>query len=212
MENESILIFGDSYSTFHGQVPEGFDSYYPREGDWGVSDVSKTWWGMLAEQTGSDIVLNNSWSGSTICNTGYDGDCSETSSFICRLSNLVDEGFFYNNKIDRVIIFGGTNDSWTGNAAGELIFNNWNEEHLKQVLPRISYFVSMLLGIVSKDTVHFVINTDLREEIRNGIIEICKYYEIGYTVLFDIEKIDGHPTYAGMINIKNQILSNLGYN
>ena len=97
MKNEKIMIFGDSYSTFEGYIPEGYAVYYPRAD---VTDVSKTWWYMLAEETASEIVLNNSWSGSTICNTGYSGDCSKSSSFIFRLTKLIDEGFFRKNKID----------------------------------------------------------------------------------------------------------------
>lgn len=209
MKNENILIFGDSYSTFEGYIPKGYSAYYPRGENWKVDDVSKTWWHMLANETDSQIILNNSWSGSTICNTGYRGDCSKSSSFIYRLTQLIEEGFFDSNKIDRVFIFGATNDSWTNNSPGELIFKNWIEDDLKLVLPGISYFLHKLLEVVSKNKIHFIINTDLREEINNGIIEICKYYGIAYTVLCDIEKIEGHPTGLGMINIKNQVLSDL---
>ncbi len=209
MVNENILIFGDSISTFRGYIPENYPTYYPKGEDWMVDDVSKTWWGMLANETGSKVIMNNSWSSSTICNTGYDGDCSKDSSFIFRLSQLEDNGFFTENKIDRVFVFGGTNDSWTVNSAGEMIFNNWTQDDLKLILPGISYFINRLLKIVSKDTIHFIINTDLREGISKGIIEICKHYGIGYTVLSNIEKIVDHPNYFGMLEIKNQILANL---
>ena len=204
MKNEKILIFGDSYSTFAGYIPEGYAVYYPRED---VSEVSKTWWDMLAHETGSEIVMNNSWSGSTICNTGYNGDCSKSSSFIYRLTKLMEEGFFSKNRIDRVFVFGATNDSWTGNAPGELIFDRWTEEDLKLVLPGISYFLNKLLEAVPKEKIHFIVNTDLREEISEGIVKICDHYQVPYTVLSNIEKINGHPTCQGMISIKNQLLS-----
>lgn len=206
MKNEKIMIFGDSYSTFEGYIPEGYAVYYPRAD---VTDVSKTWWYMLAEETASEIVLNNSWSGSTICNTGYSGDCSKSSSFIFRLTKLIDEGFFSKNKIDRVLIFGATNDSWTGNTAGELIFDNWSEDDLKLVLPGISYFIKKLLEVVPKENICFIVNTGLREEISEGILKICDRYNVNYITLSDIEKIEGHPTYQGMISIKNQVISNL---
>lgn len=209
MRHEKILIFGDSYSTFEGHVPEGYAVYYPKQGEWEVSEVSRTWWGMLAKETESKIVLNNSWSGSTICNTGYNGDCSTSSSFIHRLTTLIEEGFFHRNKIDRVLIFGATNDSWTGNSAGELLFDNWTADDLKLVLPGISYFIKKLLEAVPPEKVHFIVNTELREEISEGILKICDYYAISYTVLSNIEKVQGHPTYQGMIDIKNQVLSNL---
>lgn len=206
MQNEKILILGDSYSTFQGYNPVGYDIFYPCND---VTKVSETWWDMLAKETNSEIILNNSWSGSTICNTGYNGDCSKTSSFICRLSKLVDEGFFESNKIDRVFVFGGTNDSWTENIPGEIIYENWIEDDLKSVLPGISYFMSKLTETVQKEKIHFIINTGLREEISCGIIKICNHYGVGFTSLSDIDKKDGHPTYRGMVSIKNQVLSKI---
>lgn len=209
MNNENVLIFGDSYSTYEGHIPEGYAFYYPRTEEFKVCDVSKTWWGMLVSETNSKIVLNNSWSGSTMCNTGYDGDCSTSSSFIYRLSQLIENGFFDENKIDRVLVFGGTNDSWSGNKCGSVKFADWTDEDLFLVLPGISFFMHKLQSVIAKEKIHFIVNTELREEVTNGIIDICEYYGIGYTKLEDIEKLDGHPNYNGMVAIKNQVLSNL---
>lgn len=209
MKNENILIFGDSYSTFENHIPKGYDVFYPSHGDGTVTDVLHTWWGMLANETFSSIVLNNSWSGSTICNTGYEGDCSRTSSFICRLNQLIENGFFESNNLDRVFVFGATNDSWSGNACGNLIFENWTGEDLMLVLPGISYFVSTLTSVVPNSKIHFIINTELRQEIENGITEICKHYGVPFTKLCDIDKVGGHPTLIGMTQIKNQVLANI---
>ncbi len=206
MYNENILIFGDSYSTYSGYVPKEYAVYYPIQDISSVDDVSKTWWGMLADETGSTIVLNNSWSGSTICNTGYSGDCSKTSSFICRLGKLIDEGFFSKNKIDRVFIFGATNDSWSGNACGELVYSDWTEADLRLILPGIAFFINKLGGVIEKEKIRFIINTELRDEVKNGIIEICKHYGVEYIELSNITKINGHPDINGMTEIKNQIL------
>lgn len=205
MKNEKIVIFGDSYSTFEGYVPEGYAWYYPKAD---VTDVSRTWWDMLANETESEIVLNDSWSGSTLCNMGYEGDCSKTNSFICRLTKLIDEGFFRKNKVDRVFVFGATNDSYIEVPAGELIFDHWTEDDLKMILPGVSYFIKKLLEAVPEESVHFIVNTDLREEVSKGISKICDHYHVKYTVLSDIEKVQGHPTYQGMISIKNQVISN----
>ena len=82
----NVLIFGDSYSTYEGDIPEGYAVYYSghREKDPDISSVEKTWWGRLLSDTDSRLIQNNSWSGSTIGYTGYVGDCSKTSSFIYR--------------------------------------------------------------------------------------------------------------------------------
>ena len=104
---ENVLIFGDSYSTFKGFIPDGYIAYYTAEGrpETDVTKVEQTWWHQVVKEAGLNLVLNNSWSGSTICYTGYEGkDCSKTSSFICRLQKLIDEDFFKQNNIDKVFI------------------------------------------------------------------------------------------------------------
>ena len=100
MDFKNVLIFGDSYSTFEGYIPKGFAVYYSESGsgETDVRNVKETWWHRLISETNSDLIQNNSWSGSTICYTGYNGDCSETSSFICRLNKLIDAGFFKENE------------------------------------------------------------------------------------------------------------------
>ena len=106
MTFNNVLIFGDSYSTFEGYIPQGYDVYYTKNGDNDVKSVDKTWWYSLITETNSKLVLNDSWSGSTIGYTGYgNSDCSKSSSFIRRLRKLSEEGFFENNtmKKDRFI-------------------------------------------------------------------------------------------------------------
>ena len=92
MNFKNVLIFGDSYSTFEGYIPNGFAVYYSKtgSGETDVRNVEETWWYPLIKETDSRLIQNNSWSGSTICYSGYQGDCSETSSFICRLNKLTD--------------------------------------------------------------------------------------------------------------------------
>ena len=143
----NIMIFGDSYSTYEGYIPDGFAVYYSghRELPPDVFDVKRTWWGRIIEQTGSTLVQNNSWSGSTLGNTGYNNsDCSTSSSFIYRFEKLWNEGFFEEHKIDTLFVFGGTNDSWSEAPLGELKFENIEKEDLFCVLPAICYFAGTL--------------------------------------------------------------------
>ena len=78
MKLGNVMIFGDSYSTFTGAVPEGFRVYYTgnRETPPDISSAEELWWSRLLRETESALVQNNSYSGSTVCNTGYNGDCS----------------------------------------------------------------------------------------------------------------------------------------
>ena len=69
----NILILGDSYSTFEGCIPEGYATYYPALD---VTRAEQTWWSRVLRATGARLAQNNSWSGSTVCHTAYDGvDC-----------------------------------------------------------------------------------------------------------------------------------------
>lgn len=112
-DSKNIFILGDSYSTFKGYIPDGYLSWYT-EGKSGATDVvsvTQTWWWQLINSTDSHLVRNDSWSGTTICNT-----CRPTldvsTFFINRFEKLVKDDFFEQKEIDAVLIFGGTNDCW----------------------------------------------------------------------------------------------------
>ncbi len=207
-----VLIFGDSYSTFEGFIPEGYEVYYDtnESGGTDVKDVKDTWWNKLIVETGSELVLNNSWSGSTIGYTGYENaDCSKTSSFIYRLEKLCENGFFAENKIDTVFVFGGTNDNWSDAPIGELKYEDWERSDLYFVLPAVCYFLSKLKEIVSGADIHVLINTELKDEISDGIEKACDYYDLHSIRFKEIDKVEGHPTVAGMEQIKTAILQNI---
>ena len=107
MKQRNVIIFGDSYSTFAGCIPAGYAPYYSgrRERGPDIESKDQSWWGMLMNETEANLIRNDSWSGSTIGYTGYDGDCSSTSSFIYRYTKLFDEGFFAKNKISFILLF-----------------------------------------------------------------------------------------------------------
>ena len=155
----NIVILGDSYSTFEGYIPDGYGPYYAPTGpayidkepefkisDNDVCDVKDTWWYSLAEENGK-LLLNSSWSGSTICNTGYDGADYSDRSFTTRVQNLIEEGFFNKNKVDTIFIFGGTNDCAANAPLGEEIFSGWKREDLYNVFPAFSFLIDLLIKI-----------------------------------------------------------------
>ena len=88
----NILIFGDSYSTYEGYIPDGYATYYP---SLDVLTVDETWWMRYIKKINGNLIQNNSWSGSTICYTGYNGDCSHTNSFIYRYMEGKQEGLVF---------------------------------------------------------------------------------------------------------------------
>lgn len=208
MSLNNVIIFGDSYSTFDGYIPEGYAAYYSENenSETDVKKVYQTWWHQLITETASNLVQNNSWSGSTISFTGYNNsDCSKSSSFIYRLKKLTEERFFKENKIDTVFVFGGTNDSWTNAPLGKIKYENFNENDLYSILPAITYFFKTLKDTLPKADIYCLINTDLKPEISNGMIKACEKYGITKVVFKHIDKQCGHPSIQGMIDIKNQI-------
>lgn len=205
----NVLILGDSYSTFRGYIPAGFGPYYHEEADYtDVHAVTQTWWYRLMEETGSNLVQNNSWSGSTVCYTGYEGrDCSETSSFVFRLEQLAQQGFFRENRIDTVFVFGGTNDSWADAPVGERMTAGWEREDLYSVLPAMDFLLYRLKTLLPQSRIVCVINTELKPEITEGFLAACRELGIWTVVLRHIDKTNGHPTVLGMEQIKEQVKS-----
>lgn len=203
----NIMIFGDSYSTFAGYIPDGYAVYYSTEESeqTDVRRVEETWWHLLCTEHSLNLIRNDSWSGSTLGNTGYNGDCSKTSSFIYRLEKLETEGFFREHEIDTVFIFGCTNDSWANAPLGEIQLNNFKADDLFSVCPAIGYFVARLKEILPKANILFLINTDLKPEIAEAVIAASEYNGTDYLNFTSIDKQCGHPTIQGMRDIKEQI-------
>ena len=210
MKNKNIIIFGDSYSTFAGCIPEGYGVYYSgcRESGPDINSKDESWWGMLMNELGANLVRNDSWSGATIGYRGYnDLDASEFNSFIYRLRKLNREGFFVENKIDTVLVLGGTNDSWCGAEIGEEMREGWREEDLYRVLPAIWCYFKELRAVFPDAQIYGICNCGIHAEIIEAIKNVCR--DIGATAieLHDIDKLEDHPTALGMIQIKDQVLN-----
>ena len=203
-----VFILGDSYSTFIGYIPESCSPWYIDGGheNTDVTCVEQTWWHKLIKETDSSLVLNSSYSGTTVCHTGYNGgDCSHI-SFIARFEKLAEENFFAENEVDTVFVFGGTNDSWAGSPVGELKYSDWSREDLYSVLPAYCYLINKIKTVLPKARIVSVINTELKPEITEGFSVASEKYGIEAVILKDIGKTAGHPNKTGMEQIKEQII------
>lgn len=212
MKSENIMIFGDSYSTYEGYIPAGYAVYYSghRDNPPDVFDVKLTWWGRLIAETDSTLVQNNSWSGSTIGYTGYNNsDCSHSSSFIYRFEKLLAEGFFEEHKIDRLFVFGGTNDSWSNAPLGESDKEVIEENDLFCVLPAIKHFIARLADKLPDTKLVVIGNCDIKSEITEALALAAERAGATYVGLSGVDKINGHPTELGMEQIKDQILASV---
>ncbi|MBR3847806.1 MAG: hypothetical protein IKM21_00770 [Oscillospiraceae bacterium] len=201
---KNIFILGDSYSTYGGYIPDGYHAYYSdgMEIIPVVRGVEKTWWKMFEKENDLNIVLNDSFSGSTVCNTVREYLTVET-SFISRIDKYIAEGFFAENKIDTMFIFGGTNDSWIDAPVGSLKYSDWTADDLKCVLPAFCYLIDRAKEVV--EDILVIINSELKSEITEGFMEACKKNNVRYLGLCEIDKENGHPTEMGMRQIADQV-------
>lgn len=204
----NTFILGDSYSTFEGFIPQGYAAYYTSTGraETDVNQVSQTWWHQLLTETNSTLLKNCSYSGTTICNTGYDGrDCSDI-SFIARFDKLLDENYFNQNKVNTFFLFGGTNDSWANSPIGKPMYSDWKKEDLFYVLPAFCYLIHKISVNLPDTNVFCVLNTELKPVIQENFKGVCEKYSINVIQLDEIDKKCGHPTIKGMKQIKEQII------
>ena len=212
--SKKVLIFGDSYSTYEGCIPKGYACYYSPTGraEGHVTKMKKeeTWWARLLEKTGYELLMNNSWSGSTVCHTGWNGvDCSKTNSFIYRFRQLCDNGFFKDNKVDAVFVFGGTNDSWSNAPLGEFKLSDFDEKELFCVLPAFGYLMGEMKAALPDAEIYYLVNSDLKAEIGECIEKAGAHFGVNVIKLHDIDKREGHPTPLGMEAICEQVFNNL---
>ena len=210
-----MIILGDSYSTFEKFVPDGNRVYYFENGnrETDVTSVEQTWWYQVAQEANLNLILNDSWSGSTIGYTGFNNaDRSTSTSFIYRLHKLIEENFFNENEINTVFVFGGTNDSWADAPLGTMQYQDWKKQDLYFVLPAICYFFKTLKDYVPNADIYCLINTEMKPEISAGMKKACQAYGITEITFETIDKNCGHPTVKGMKDIKKTVLDVLKKN
>ena len=203
----NVLIIGDSYSTFCGYIPEGYSYWYPRGEDTksqtDVENVQETWWYQLMNETESNLVLNDSYSGSTVCST--ERESIPGTHFNLRADKMIKNGFFKENKIDTIFVFGGTNDSWIDSPIGEIKYGEITEDDIKMILPAFSALISKLKAASPYSRIIPLINCDLKDEVTNGFEEIARHYNLTYIRFDALDKISGHPSRSGMKQIKDAI-------
>ena len=202
------LILGDSYSTFEGHIPQGYDTWFGAErlamGETDVSKVEQTWWYPLFDGKSNILLHNESYSGTTVCNN-VRPEHSIEASFINRFDKLVKDGFFEKNKVDTVLVFGGTNDSFTDCVIGETQFDGFTPEDLLRVLPAFGYLGKRIAEAVPGARVCWLINSDLKDEIVEGTVETASHFNQEYIRFTEIDKKSGHPSIKGMKQISDAV-------
>lgn len=197
----SVSILGDSYSTYEGYLTPSTNAVWYQVKNAGnktdVTSVRQTWWHQLISSQGWKLCVNNSYSGSTICHTGYDGNDYSDRSFLTRMDNL--------GCPDILFVFGATNDSWSGAPIGEFKYDGIAGGDLWTFRPALAYLLAHLQDRYLGTDIYFILNDGLSAEITSSAKTICEHYGVKCIVLHNIHKISGHPSVKGMKQIADQI-------
>ncbi len=200
-DKPKVSILGDSYSTFEGWLtPDTNAVWYSAKPDTrrtDVKSVEQTWWHIVMERMGWQLELNNSYSGSTICNTGYRGEDYTHESFVTRLEQL--------GSPTVILVFGGTNDSWAGSPVGDFKYDDITKADLYSFRPAVAYMLAKLKELYPEVSVYFISNNGLKDEITESVRTICDHYGVPVIQLEDIDKKNSHPSVSGMKQIADQV-------
>ena len=163
-----------------------------------MSEVEQTWWWQVIKEGGYKMGNINSYSGSTICNTGYRDEDYSDRSFINRTTLL--------GNPDIILICDGTNDSWANVPIGNYLYSNWKRADLYCFRPALAKLLSDLRQRHPNVDIYFILNSELKDEINESVKKICKTYQVPVIALHDIDKKNGHPTIKGMRSLADQVL------
>ena len=195
-----VTIFGDSYSTFQGWLSCDTNEVWYSPEMTHKNDcraVEQTWWHQVLGRMGWRLERNNSYSGSTVCFTGYRKEDYTNRSFVNRLAYL--------GEPDLILCCAATNDSWCGAPIGEYKYADWTREDLFTFRPAMAKLCEGLRTHYPKARVLFILNSELKPEINESVEVICRHYGIELLRLHDIDKQAGHPSVAGMKAMADQV-------
>lgn len=201
-----LSILGDSYSTFEGYLTPDTNAVWYWNHEWDCTDVRnvrQTWWHQLLRDTGMRLCVNNSFSGATICHTGYDQADYSDRSFCTRLTNL--------GSPDIILVFGATNDEWAHAPIGEYKYADWTREDLYKFRPAMAYLLCQLIDHYPNVKLYFILNDILSSDINESVLAVCQHYQVPVIRLENIDKQCGHPNVLGMQQIAQQVEKALGY-
>lgn len=211
MKLKTFSILGDSISTFKDWIPCENEVFYPKD-SYDVTHVAHTWWHLLMEQTGLELICNESYSGSRISETGVRPIAS---AFISEKRQARLSG-------DLIIIFGGTNDF--GQAEQPTTLEIFTQAYIRLVDGMVKrhskselYFCTPLQRTdrsLDEQNLHGWTQNDLANTIRTivlsnprvHLIDLASYpIQIGDGLLLD----NLHPSRKGMELVCSMIKQNL---
>ena len=227
-QSKTFEIFGDSWSAFDTSIVEGRTPYYGATGQ--VNDAvhgvatditsnSEMWYSLLEQQTGWELVRNDSASGSCMSYSYYGGEKDDPhgTSYITRMRDRFEGSGANLADPDVIFVFGGTNDYGANAELGEAMYSGWTESDLNDVFPATCYILDYLKQQAPNTKVIFIMPHYTRNQsqygydMMAGIKDICNYYNVDcISWCFNTISVQGaHPDIKGMTQITDQIIYDL---
>lgn len=200
----NVAIFGDSYSTMDDYLPAGYASYYPHTGN-DVNSLTDTWWYKFLKARDANMIVNDSYSGSTVADSTY----GDGQSFVRRITARYDSTTITDNKPDVIFIFGGTNDAYRSIPIGTEKYANWTASDLEEFSPALCYIFDYLQKWCPFSNIIFITSGIMNSSYKAAIASACSHYGIQNVVINGFAVIDNHPTAAGMTTIANELSNNI---
>ena len=191
----NVAIVGDSFSTLKNYIKKGNIAYYPMNGN-DVLTVQDTWWYKVINSINGNLLINDSFSGSSVSNTKSVADAQY--SFINRIKLTLGADNVSNIKPDVIFILGGTNDSTA--PIGDYIYSNW---------PAFAYMIDYLQTWNPFAKIYVVTQNYLPQERKTVISNVCTHYGIDNIVTASYSAVGGHPNKDGMNTIANSVINYL---
>jgi len=211
-QGQYFSVLGDSISTLEGYSQPDFAAFYNTEKKLlsGVLTPADTWWGKVIDGLGGRLLVNNSFSGSTVCRL----PAYEIESYGCsdERTGSLHTG---DQNPDVILVYLGTND-WgqglapvpsVGRAGGLCVFSEAYGcmlEKLKKNYPRAEIWCfTLAVSKFPEGTFPYRYRGHHMEEYCNVIRSAAQTYGCRlidlYTLAAPYETIDGfHPNARGM--------------
>lgn len=206
---KNFSVLGDSFSALEGYLDPDTNDPWPEFPTIGITEPEQMWWHKVAVGTGWVMEVNNSFSGSLICN--YDvANYYGPFSFIRRMDRL--------GHPDVIFVFGGTNDIYHRISLGDYVYAGWTEEQLNTFRPAMAYLLDGLKRLYPMAEVYVMVDMELcindssiDDETRQAFIasmhQIANHYQVSCIDLYGIHKSWWHPDAQGQEDIARQVIA-----
>jgi hypothetical protein len=210
----TFSVIGDSYSSFAGYMAdENAAVWYPASSN-GMDDtndverVEQTWWWKFANEYGSRLIENDSWSGSTVSYDGYGTGLMDgkANSFVVRADLITTP--------ELIIVFGATNDEWAAADTGRTDFlgdylykpyADYTDDELTYFRPALACLFDKLQHKNIGSKIVFVLNQGMNST-KESVRTVCQHYNVPMMQVSNVALGHSHPTEAGMEMIKDQLI------